>query len=206
MLGSIASQYYLSYMTVSMFASNIGPDTSLEVFLHAVSGASEYDELPERYNEALSEKIPCIVEKNRLDDLREKANLLLRVELPITDYVRDLKSVLDQSIRIIQAMVDVCANSGWLSSTFACMHLLQMIIQCAKLVRISRVSLNFTWNLWVYGLMRLLPYECCLAWLVILWNHLRGGITNLQQLVDCSERDLQGIIGSSSVSRINQVY
>lgn len=33
MLGSIASQYYLSYMTVSMFGSNIGPDTSLEVRL-----------------------------------------------------------------------------------------------------------------------------------------------------------------------------
>ena len=31
MLGSIASQYYLSYMTVSMFGSNIGPNTSLEV-------------------------------------------------------------------------------------------------------------------------------------------------------------------------------
>lgn len=33
MLGSVASQYYLSYMTVSMFGSNIGPDTSLEVRL-----------------------------------------------------------------------------------------------------------------------------------------------------------------------------
>lgn len=31
MLGSIASHYYLSYMTVSMFGSNIGPNTSLEV-------------------------------------------------------------------------------------------------------------------------------------------------------------------------------
>ena len=31
MLGSIASQYYLSYMTLSMFGSNIGPETSLEV-------------------------------------------------------------------------------------------------------------------------------------------------------------------------------
>ncbi|KAJ0974005.1 hypothetical protein J5N97_015970 [Dioscorea zingiberensis] len=46
MLGSIASQYYLSYMTVSMFGSNISLDTSLEVFLHILSGASEYDELP----------------------------------------------------------------------------------------------------------------------------------------------------------------
>lgn len=34
MLGSIASQYYLKYTTVSMFGSNIGPDTSLEVGKH----------------------------------------------------------------------------------------------------------------------------------------------------------------------------
>jgi hypothetical protein len=52
-----------------------------------------------------------------------------RAELPISDYVTDLKSVLDQSIRIIQAMIDICANSGWLSSALTCMHLLQMIIQ-----------------------------------------------------------------------------
>jgi Sec63 Brl domain len=43
--------------------------------------------------------------------------------------VTDLKSVLDQSIRIIQAMIDICANSGWLMSALACMHLLQMIMQ-----------------------------------------------------------------------------
>ena len=52
-----------------------------------------------------------------------------RIELPISDYVTDLKSVLDQSIRIIQAMIDICANSGWLSSTMTCMHLLQMVMQ-----------------------------------------------------------------------------
>lgn len=36
MLGSIASQYYLSYTTVSMFGSNIGPDTSLEVIKNSL--------------------------------------------------------------------------------------------------------------------------------------------------------------------------
>jgi activating signal cointegrator complex subunit 3 len=36
-LGKIASQYYLSYLTVSMFGSNIGPNTSLEVSLHSYS-------------------------------------------------------------------------------------------------------------------------------------------------------------------------
>ncbi|XP_074592624.1 DExH-box ATP-dependent RNA helicase DExH14 isoform X2 [Curcuma longa] len=139
MLGSIASQYYLSYRTVSMFGANIGPDTSLETFLGILSAASEFDELPVRHNEenhnkALSEKLPCIVDERRLDDPHIKANLLFqahfsRIELPITDYVTDLKSVLDQSIRIIQAMIDISANSGWLSSTMTCMHLLQMIMQ-----------------------------------------------------------------------------
>jgi activating signal cointegrator complex subunit 3 len=52
-----------------------------------------------------------------------------QLELPISDYATDLKSVLDQSIRIIQAMIDVCANSGWLSSSITCMHLLQMVMQ-----------------------------------------------------------------------------
>lgn len=52
-----------------------------------------------------------------------------QLELPISDYITDLKSVLDQSIRIIQAMIDICANSGWLSTSITCMHLLQMIMQ-----------------------------------------------------------------------------
>ncbi|KAJ0973952.1 hypothetical protein J5N97_015917 [Dioscorea zingiberensis] len=130
MLGSIASQYYLSYMTVSMFGSNISLDTSLEVFLHILSGASEYDELPVRHNEenfnaTLSKMVPYLVDEHRLDDPHVKANLLFRahfsrLELPISDYVTDLKSVLDQSIRIIQAMIDICANSGWLLSSLVC--------------------------------------------------------------------------------------
>lgn len=52
--------------------------------------------------------------------------------MPISDYVTDLKSVLDQSIRIIQAMIDICANSGWLSSTITCMHLMQMVMQVSS--------------------------------------------------------------------------
>lgn len=38
-LGSIASQYYLSYLTVSMFGSNLGPSLSLEV---SVSKACDF--------------------------------------------------------------------------------------------------------------------------------------------------------------------
>ena len=73
-----------------------------------------------------------------------------RAELPISDYITDLKSILDQSIRIIQAMIDVCANSGWLSSALTCMHLLQMIIQVNA---VDSDFLSFWWSVvgWQLG-------------------------------------------------------
>ncbi|XP_062168571.1 DExH-box ATP-dependent RNA helicase DExH14 [Alnus glutinosa] len=196
MLGSIASQYYLSYMTVSMFGSNIGPDTSLEVFLHILSAASEYDELPvrhneENYNEALSERVQYAVDKNRLDDPHVKANLLFQahfsqLELPISDYVTDLKSVLDQSIRIIQAMIDICGNSGWLSSSITCMHLLQMVMQGLWFDKDS--------SLWMLPSMN--------DDLASLLN--KKGIFTVQQLLDLPKANLQTVIGTFPASRLYQ--
>ncbi|KAI5562362.1 hypothetical protein BDE02_15G048700 [Populus trichocarpa] len=196
-LGTIASQYYLSYMTVSMFGSNIGPDTSLEMFLHILSGASEYDELPvrhneENYNEALSGRVRYMVDKNGLDDPHVKANLLFQahfsqLELPISDYVTDLKSVLDQSIRIIQAMIDICANSGWLSASVNCMHLLQMVMQGLWFDKDS--------SLWMLPCMN-----------EDLQQSLRKrGISTVQQLLDLPGATLQAMIGNFPASRFYQV-
>ncbi|XP_022736597.1 DExH-box ATP-dependent RNA helicase DExH14 isoform X2 [Durio zibethinus] len=196
MLGTIASQYYLSYMTVSMFGSNIGSDTSLEVFLHILSGASEYDELPvrhneEKHNEELSKRVRYVVDQNRLDDPHVKANLLFQahfsqLDLPVSDYVTDLKSVLDQSIRIIQAMIDICANSGWLASSIACMHLLQMVMQ----------------GLWF-------DQDSALWMLPCMNNELAGslskrGISRVQQLFDLSKATLQTVIGNFPASKLYQ--
>lgn len=196
MLGSVASQYYLSYMTVSMFGSNIGPDTSLEVFLHVLSAASEFDELPvrhneEKYNEALSEKVRYPVDKNHLEDPHTKANLLFQshfsqLELPISDYVTDLKSVLDQSIRIIQAMIDVCANSGWLSSSLTCMHLLQMVMQGLWLDKDS--------SLWMLPCMNN----------DLITSLSKRGIYSLQELLDIPRAALQTVIGNFPASRLYQ--
>jgi activating signal cointegrator complex subunit 3 len=65
------------------------------------------------------------------DDPHTKANLLLqahlsRLPLPITDYVTDLRTVLDNSLRLLQAMIDVAAHQGWLSTTTATIHLAQV--------------------------------------------------------------------------------
>ena len=73
-----------------------------------------------------------------------------QLELPISDYVTDLKSVLDQSIRIIQAMIDICANSGWLSSSITCMRLLQMIMQVSSvpiMMKLWKINLLLFANL-----------------------------------------------------------
>ncbi|CAL4929780.1 unnamed protein product [Urochloa decumbens] len=195
-LGKIASQYYLSYLSVSMFGSNIGPNTSLEAFVHILSAAAEFDELPVRHNEdnlnrTLSENVPYRVDQHHLDDPHVKANLLFqahfsRAELPISDYVTDLKSVLDQSIRIIQAMIDVCANSGWLSSALSCMHLLQMIIQGLWFERDS--------SLWMLPSMN-----------DDILGHLRSrGVSTVPALLDLSREELHRLLQPFSASELYQ--
>lgn len=70
----------------------------------------------------------------QFDSPHFKTNLLIqfhlsRLEFPRVDYVTDLKSCLDQIIRIIQAIIDLCAHKALLSPCILCIHLLQMIIQ-----------------------------------------------------------------------------
>lgn len=49
--------------------------------------------------------------------------------MPCSDYYTDLKSVLDQTIRILQAMIDVCAENGWLKTVLNIINLMQMVVQ-----------------------------------------------------------------------------
>ena len=65
-------------------------------------------------------------------DPHVKAFLLLqayfsRIDLPISDYVGDQNSVLDQSIRIVQASIDVLTELGYMSSCTMMITLLQCI-------------------------------------------------------------------------------
>jgi len=52
-----------------------------------------------------------------------------RLKMPCSDYITDLKSVLDQSIRILQAMIDISAEAGYLVLCLRLVQLMQMIIQ-----------------------------------------------------------------------------
>ena len=140
-LGRIASYYYLSHETVAQFKDSLQPTMTAEEVLSVLCYANEYDQLPVRHNEDLmnadlAKECPINVEEKcmPMESPHTKAHLLLqahfsRLQLPCSDYYTDLKSVLDQAIRIIQAMIDVAAEAGWLATTVRIQTLLQMVVQ-----------------------------------------------------------------------------
>lgn len=157
-MGQIISYYYLHHRTARLFFTSLGEDTTLPQLLQVLTMATEYAELPVRHNEdglneelAGDEGIRWELQSRDWEDPGVKANLLLQAHFarlgafvlhllthlsfplmpvpPISDYVTDQKSVLDQAIRILQAMVDVSADGGWLHTALRCMHLTQMVVQ-----------------------------------------------------------------------------
>ncbi|KAK4126252.1 Sec63-domain-containing protein [Parathielavia appendiculata] len=138
-LGKIMSYYYLSHKTIRHLVRKAKPQASFLDALSWMCRATEYDELPVRHNEDL---INAELSRNLtfpgtafglpMWDPHVKAFLLLqahmsRIGLPITDYVGDQTSVLDQAIRIIQASIDVMAELGHLSSMLQFVRLLQCV-------------------------------------------------------------------------------
>nr|XP_026497272.1 activating signal cointegrator 1 complex subunit 3 isoform X1 [Vanessa tameamea]XP_026497273.1 activating signal cointegrator 1 complex subunit 3 isoform X1 [Vanessa tameamea]XP_026497274.1 activating signal cointegrator 1 complex subunit 3 isoform X2 [Vanessa tameamea] len=137
--GRIASYYYLSHKTMAHFHVNLQSNLTLDNLLRILSDAEEYATLPVRHNEdilngELAQQCRLAVDSLSLDSSNVKAFLLLqahltRLTLPNTDYLTDTKSVLDQTIRIIQAMIDTSAENGWLSVCLSCQILMQCIVQ-----------------------------------------------------------------------------
>ena len=141
--GRIMSYYYLSHKTIRYLIENITESATFEQVLSWMSSATEYDELPVRHNEdlinaELSKNLPLesSIMKLPMWDPHVKAFLLIqahlsRIDLPISDYVGDQVSVLDQSIRIIQASIDVLVEQGYLAST----QMMIKLLQCIKSAR-----------------------------------------------------------------------
>lgn len=138
--GKIMSYYYLAHKTIRFLMSHSKREPSFQDVLSWMCSATEFDELPVRHNEdlinaELSRNLPLSVQSMGdlpMWDPHVKAFLLLqaymsRIDLPISDYVGDQTSVLDQGIRIIQASIDVMAELGYLPACRTFMTLLQCI-------------------------------------------------------------------------------
>ncbi|CAH8557491.1 unnamed protein product [Schistosoma turkestanicum] len=138
-LGRLASYYYLSHLTMKLFTTTLQSTSSIHDLLRILSSAHEYFLLPVRHNEdemnkLLADELP-LPPIGPMDSPHTKTHLLFQAhfsriqELPIIDYRTDTQSVLDQAIRILQAMLDVSAECGWLRTCLNCIILMQMITQ-----------------------------------------------------------------------------
>ena len=139
----ISSYYYLSHKTIRNLLNKVTPNASFRQCLAWLCGATEYDELPTRHGEELINMEMSQEMRYSADDLEDyefiwdphvKAFLLLqaymsRVELPIADYAQDTVSVLDQSLRILQAYIDATSEMRFLSTTINFIKLMQCIKQ-----------------------------------------------------------------------------
>ena len=141
--GKIMSYYYLSHLTIRMFLSKARrrQNPGFGDVLAWISLATEFDDLPVRHNEdlinaELAKNLPLGTEELMgslpMWDPHVKAFLLLqaflsRIDLPISDYVGDQNSILDQGIRIIQAGVDVLTEMANMGAVRQMVSLLQSI-------------------------------------------------------------------------------
>ncbi|XP_030802512.1 activating signal cointegrator 1 complex subunit 3 isoform X2 [Camarhynchus parvulus] len=137
--GRIASYYYLKHPTIGMFKEQLKPESNIEELLLILTNADEYTDLPVRHNEdqmnsELAKHLPIEVNPHSFDSSHTKTHLLLQAHfshamLPCPDYATDTKTVLDQAIRICQAMLDVAAHHGWLVTALNITNLVQMVVQ-----------------------------------------------------------------------------
>ena len=141
--GKVMSYYYLSHLTIRSFLSKARKIRSA-TFADAlawISLSTEFDDLPVRHNEdlinaELAKNLPLdtvgLMDGMPMWDPHVKAFLLIqafmsRIDLPISDYVGDQMSVLDQAIRIIQAGIDVMTELNRFDAVVQMVNLLQCI-------------------------------------------------------------------------------
>ena len=84
----------------------------------------------DKLNLELSKFCEWETDSDTMDDPHTKTFLLLQgfffgIKLPMSDYITDTKSVMDQAMRISNAMVDVAAYSSNLNGALTAIELLQ---------------------------------------------------------------------------------
>ncbi len=158
-LGRIASYYYLQYRTVGLvkgrfqqlLASSHGLSAAelVEPLVKILCDAYEFSELPVRHNEdllnaELAATLPWPTADSAMDSPHTKAFLLMqahfqRAALPISDYVNDTKTVLDQVPRVLNAMMDIAVHMQSARLVRGLAKISQMVVQVS--VQSERVVL-----------------------------------------------------------------
>ncbi|KAL1501849.1 hypothetical protein ABEB36_007098 [Hypothenemus hampei] len=151
-LGMLGCQYYLSYKTIHFLSEEMQPDNSMDELLTLICQVEEYRLFPVRHNEDN-------INKELVQEMDIKTNFpydapclkvllmikcyLLDAVLPNQEYVLDLKSVLDQIIRIIHAMMSLAAGRNWLDCTLKLIYFCQMLVQGYMISECNLITLPY---------------------------------------------------------------
>jgi activating signal cointegrator complex subunit 3 len=138
-IGGIASTYYISPKTAHKLNKSLKvPKESWEL-LEVLSSTKEYSQIPVRHEEdkmnvQLNQSVRHKVLEKDCSSANTKAFLLFQaylsgLQLPIRDYITDTKLVIDSAFRIINAMIDISAESKQLANCQRLVRLMQMFVQ-----------------------------------------------------------------------------
>jgi len=136
-LGMIAAYYYIQYKTIDIIASSVTEKTKIRGVMEILSASWEFASLPLRFGEEKTVKMLARTQPHQMPDAsydaHSKAMVLLqchfsRKVIP-ADLRPDQQFILKESIKLIQAIVDVISSNGWLKPALAAMELSQMIVQ-----------------------------------------------------------------------------
>ena len=139
-LGRIAAYYNIRHTTIQIFEENLSENKKMKHLLEIIAAAEEFEVLPIRDSD--EGQLLSIVDYLEYKVTPEegvysipniKANILLQCHFlrkPLSiDLALDQKKILETSIKMVHAMVDVISSSGWLTPALLAMELSQMIVQ-----------------------------------------------------------------------------
>lgn len=140
-LGKIAAYYSIKHLTIKLFDENLNENRTMKNLLEILSSAEEFESLPIRESDESQLRHVKFTEY-RVDPVdgiyslpNVKTNILLQCHFSRTplsiDLSMDQKKVLEASLNMVHAMVDVISSNGWLKPALLSMELSQMIVQAS---------------------------------------------------------------------------
>ncbi|KFH11918.1 putative activating signal cointegrator 1 complex subunit 3 [Toxoplasma gondii VAND] len=159
-LGRIACVNYISPKSAKMLSDALRPAQaedenrrlSFVDIVKLLADVPEYKQMPVRHNEDnlnadFSAICPYPIDASTVNSPHTKTFLLFQAQMfqlpvPIADYNTDLKSALDNAMRILQAMLDICTEEAQLRYALDVILLFQCLIQATHPARSSLRALK----------------------------------------------------------------
>ena len=135
-LGRVASYYYVSHTSISVFNDHLKPTVSDIELLRIFSMAGEFRNLVTREEEKmelqkLADRVPIPI-KETLEERTAKVNVLLQAyisQLKLDGFalLADMTYVTQSAGRLMRALYEIVLRRGWASLTLRCLNLCKMI-------------------------------------------------------------------------------